>query len=203
MIAPYAELVSPTSSLDITEIRWHGRGGQGIVTAGELLAQAALVESKFFQSFPEFGPERSGAPMRAYTRVSDSPISLHCPILNPNAIVVLDPTLLDSREVFEGLQEDGSAVVNTPSSPEELRRRLSLKTFRLFTVDATTIAVETIRRNIPNTPMLGALVRVLPIVTPASCIQEITRRLGSRMAPSVVEANIVAFQRGYATVREG
>src|SRR3972149_4305960 len=128
MIAAYIEFVSPTSTLDITEIRWHGRGGQGIVTAGELLAQAALVESKFFQSFPEFGPERSGAPMRAYTRVSDSPISLHCPILN------LDPTLLGSRGVFEGLQEDGSAVVNTSYSPEELRRRLSLRMYRLFTV---------------------------------------------------------------------
>lgn len=188
---------------DVIEVRWHGRGGEGLVTAGELLAEAALLEGKYFQCFPEFGPERSGAPMRAFSRVSDIPISLHCPIEKPGAVVVLDATLLHSAGVFEGLTEEGYALVNASLDPKELRRRTSLTRQHLVTLDATAVALQTIGRNIPNVPMLGALVRVLGVVKAESCRQAIVSGLGSRLARSIVDSNIAAFDQGYTLAMEG
>ena len=112
----------------LTEIRWHGRGGQGVVTAGKLLAETALGTGQYFQAFPDYGPERMGAPIKAYTRLSPEPINLHCQIEEPNVVLVLDPTLLSTVPVTEGLKEDGVLLVNTPKSPAEIREITGFKT---------------------------------------------------------------------------
>ncbi|MBI4497332.1 MAG: 2-oxoacid:acceptor oxidoreductase family protein [Chloroflexi bacterium] len=188
---------------DVVEIRWHGRGGQGVVTASELLAEAALVEGKYFQALPEFGAERSGAPLRAYTRLSSSPIHLHCSVTNPDIVVVLDPTLLGVVKVTEGLKPDGTLVANTTLSPQQLRERLGLHTGRVYTVDATRIALDAYGRNIPNTPMLGALLRASPVVELAGVVQTVQSRLGSRVAAKVVEGNVQALKRAFAETQAG
>ncbi|MDO8750082.1 MAG: 2-oxoacid:acceptor oxidoreductase family protein [Dehalococcoidia bacterium] len=192
----------PVSSIglqDMVEIRWHGRGGQGVVTAGEILAEAALLENMYFQAFPEFGPERTGAPIRAFTRISKTPITLHCPISHPNIVMVMDPTLLTTVDVLEGLREDGTLIVNTPLDPAALKARISPSaTWKVITVNATRIAMESFKRNVPNTPMLGALLRASPVVSKETCLRFLKERLGSRLAAPIVEANIKAFERAYA-----
>ena len=136
----------------LTEIRWHGRAGQGIVTAGELLAEGALEEDMYFQAFPDYGPERMGAPIKSYTRISDEPIDVHYQILTPEVVVVVNPNLLGVVDVTEGLAGDGVVIVNTPETPEKTREMLGLKgsKARVFAVDATGIAMETLKRDIGN-----------------------------------------------------
>jgi pyruvate ferredoxin oxidoreductase gamma subunit len=143
----------------LTEIRWHGRGGQGVVTAGKLLAETALGTGQYFQAFPDYGPERMGAPIKAYTRLSPEPIDLHCQIEDPDIVLVLDPTLLSTVPVTEGLKEDGVLLVNTPKSPIEIRAVTGFKTGKVFTIDASHIAIEEMGREITNTPMIGALAK--------------------------------------------
>lgn len=188
---------------DITEIRWHGRGGQGVVTASELVAEAVLEEGKHFQAFPDYGPERMGAPIRAYTRISSSPIRQHCQITEPDAVVVLDPTLIGVVDFTQGLKDQGVLVVNTRLSPIELRRKLELDKGKVFAVDATRIALDTMGRNIPNMPMIGALLRAIEVVGKEGMYHEIRNRLGARVAKEVVEANIEAFERAYNETKEG
>ncbi len=185
---------------DLVEIRWHGRGGQGVVTGSELLAEAALLEGRYFQAFPEFGAERTGAPVRAFTRLSSQPIYLHCPVLRPGVVVVLDPTLLAVIDVFEGLGQHGVALINTPLSPEQVTPRPA-EGARLYTVDATRAALDCLGRNIPNTAMLGALTRVAPVVSSQACVQVVQRRLGARFPARTVEANLTAFWRAYSEVK--
>lgn len=188
----------------LMEIRWHGRGGQGVVTAGEILAEAALLEDRYFQAFPEFGPERTGAPVRAFTRISSTPITLHCPISHPQIVVVTDPTLLSSAEVFEGLEKGATAVINTSQEPGALKASFPLTAcLKVVTVDASRIALEAFQRNVPNTPMLGALLRAAPVVSVESCLRRLRERLGAKLSPQVVEANAGAFQRAYIEAREG
>lgn len=188
---------------ELTEIRWHGRGGQGAVTASEILAEAALEEGKYFQAFPDYGPERMGAPIRAYTRISTSPIRQHCQITAPDAVVVLDPTLIGIVDFTEGIKEDGVLVVNTTISPGALRKKLGLDSGRVFTVDATRIAIDTIGRNIPNTPIIGALIRATNAVGKENVREEIKRRMGSKTGKKMAQANIDAFERAYNEVKEG
>ncbi len=209
-VLPRAKAHSPehprsgNGSVDLVEIRWHGRGGQGVVTASQILAEAALLENRYFQAFPEFGPERTGAPVRAFTRLSSEPITLHCPVASPSIVVVLDSTLLTAVDVFEGLQEGGTAVINTPLEPQALKATLSQPVrWRVVTVDATRIAMDSFNRKVPNTPMLGALLRMAPVVSKESCLRFIQSRLGARLAPEIVEANVRAFQQAYAEAREG
>ena len=186
----------------VTEIRWHGRGGQGVVTASQLVAETALQEDKYFQAFPEYGPERMGAPIRAFTRLSSSPISQHCQITEPDVVVVLDPTLLGTVDVTDGLKNGGVLVVNTSRSPTELRSKLNHNKARVYAVDASRIALDTVGRNIPNTPILGALLRATGVVDKESMIHEMRKHLSARgLSPKVVEANIEAFQRGYDEVQ--
>lgn len=187
----------------LIEVRWHGRGGQGVVTASELLAETALHEGKYLQAFPDYGPERMGAPIRAYTRISDSPIRQHCQITEPDVVVVLDPTLIGVVDFASGLKDHGVLVVNTPLSPAELRQRLGLRQGRVFTVNATRIALDTIGRNMPNTPMLGAMLKAIELVRKERICDEIRDRLGARVSSEVVEKNIKAFERAYAETREG
>ena len=147
---------------EMVEIRWHGRGGQGAKTAALLFGEAALATGKYIQAFPEYGPERMGAPVQSFNRISDKPITIHCGITEPNYVVVLDPTLMDCVSVAEGLskerQDHCQYFVFTPWI---LRNGLNLLANQVFVVDASKIAQETIGMNIPNTPMLGALIKVI------------------------------------------
>ena len=188
---------------DLFEIRWHGRGGQGAVTASEILAEAALAEGKYFQAFPDYGPERMGAPIRAYTRISSSPIRQHCQITEPDAVVVLDPTLIGVVDFTEGLKDGGVLVVNTADSPAELRKKLGFERGKVFTIDATRIALDTIGRNIPNTPMTGALIKALGGGVSKEIVrEEIGKRMETKGNKEMARANIEAFDRAYNEVTE-
>ncbi len=188
---------------ELTEIRWHGRGGQGAVTASEILAEAALHEGKYFQAFPDYGPERMGAPIRAYTRISTAPIRQHCQVTQPDVVVVLDPTLIKVIDFTDGLKDDGVVIVNTKQSPSELRKEISFDHGRLFIVDATRIAMETIGKNFPNTPIVGALVKATGVVGKDAVLEEIKRRMGTKVSEKLVKANMAAFERAYNEVKEG
>ena len=188
--------------LGLVEVRWHGRGGQGVVTAGELLAEAALVEGKDFQSFPEFSAERSGAPVAAFTRISSSSIDIQSAVVEPDIVMVLDPTLLGMVSVFAGLKSGtGIAVVNSSLSPEEIQMSSSLGSYIVCTLDATGISQELLDRSLPNMPMLGALIRATELVTLESMAGCIERRLTNRIPAAEVSANKIALRRGYEQVR--
>ncbi len=188
----------------LVEIRWHGRGGQGVVTAGELLAETALGRGQYFQAFPDYGPERMGAPIKAYTRLSGEPIDLHCQIEEPNVVSVLDPTLLDTVPVTEGLAEDGILLVNTPQSPAEIREMTGFKTGQVFTVDASHIAIEEIGRAVPNTVMVVVLARATGLFETDDLIEQ-TRKRFTRlmMKEDIIEANVRAMRRAAKEVQEG
>ena len=189
----------------LTEIRWHGRAGQGIVTASELLAEAALKEGKYFQAFPEYGPERMGAPIKAYTRISDEPVEIHYQILNPEVVVVVNPNLLGAVDVTEGLSKEGIVIVNIPETADQLRTRLGLvgKPARVFAVDATRIALETIKRDIPATLMIGAIIRATGLVKLENTLHLVEEKLGAKLRGEVVQSNLKALQRAYEEVKEG
>lgn len=187
----------------LTEIRWHGRAGQGVVTAGELLAEAAMEEGKYFQSFPDYGPERMGAPIKSYTRISDGPVEVHHQILSPDVIIVVNPNLIGVVDLTEGLKGDGIAIINTPDSPAEAREKLGLKGGRVATLDATGIAMDTLKRDIPSTLMLGAVARVTGLVALDSVVHVAKERLGEKLRAEVVEANVVALKRAHEEVMEG
>ncbi len=185
------------------EVRWHGRGGQGAKTGAILLAEAASAAGKFVQAFPEYGPERMGAPMRAFNRISDEPITIHSGVKQPDVVVVLDETLLGKVPVTEGLTDGGKVIVNTPEPPEVLRDRLGLRSGQVFTVDASGIAEETFGRNIPNTPMVAALVRVTGVVDYEKFLEIMREQLESKFKgrSSIIEGNLRAIERGYREVR--
>lgn len=187
----------------ITEIRWHGRGGQGAKTAALLFADAALSTGKYIQGFPEYGPERMGAPMMSFNRLSDEPISIHCGVSNPDIVVVLDPTLLDSIDVTEGLPENGVIIVNTPEEPASVRKRLNLKGSKVFTVDASKISLETLGKNIPNTPMLGAMVRATGLLDFEKMLDDTKSKLAKKFRdrPEVIEGNVNCITRAAREVR--
>ncbi len=185
------------------EIRWHGRGGQGAKTAALLLGEAAIQDGKYIQAFPEYGPERMGAPVQSFNRVSDEPITLHCNVTEPSVVVVLDPTLLETVNVTQGLPADGVLIVNTPKAPQEMREQLHLNGQKVYTVDASTISKETIGREIPNTPMLGALVKVTGLLEFESMLENTRKRMEKkfRSKPEVVEGNVQAIKRAYDEVQ--
>lgn len=191
-----------TVAKDTMEIRWHGRGGQGAVTASKLLAETALEEGKYFQGMPDYGAERMGAPVKAYTRISSQPIKPYCQVTEPDVVLVLDPTLLGVVDVTEGLKKDGLLIVNTTMSSDEIRSKLDYKG-KLYSVDATGIAMETLGRNMPNTPMLGALARATGIVAKESLIHQLRVKLGATMKQQIVEANVSALERAYQESKEG
>ncbi len=185
----------------LTEIRWHARGGQGAVTAAKMVAELALGQGKFFQAFPEYGPERSGAPIVAFTRVSDQPIRLYCGVEHPQIVVVLDPSLLSVIDVTKGAPEDAVVLVNSEMTPAELRKQSGLKGGRLFTIAATRIATETIGRPIPNTPMVGALTRITELFPIEKVVGFLREDFGKKFPPKVVEGNIKAITRSYEEVQ--
>ncbi|MCD6242560.1 pyruvate ferredoxin oxidoreductase subunit gamma [Candidatus Bathyarchaeota archaeon] len=179
--------------LVLKEVRWHGRGGQGAWTASELLARAAIHEGKFIQSFPEFGPERMGAPVRAFTRISDNPIRLHCSVYSPDVVVVLDPTLMASIPVAEGLKENGVIVVNTSEEPRKIKEELKLSHGTVWTVPATQIAIKILGRPITNTAMLGAVARATQIVS----MESIEKAVKERFPAQLAEKNIGVIKEAY------
>ncbi|MFQ6067909.1 MAG: 2-oxoacid:acceptor oxidoreductase family protein [Candidatus Bathyarchaeia archaeon] len=181
------------------EIRWHGRGGQGAWTASELLAKAAILEGKHVQSFPEFGPERMGAPLAAYTRISNESIKLHCSVYNPNVAVVLDPTLLKTVKVTDGLTEDGVLVVNTQESPVEVRKRLNLASQKVWTVPATDIAIKTLNVPITNTAMIGAVTRATSLIN----LESIEKAIRNRFRQELADRNIVVIREAYREAKTG
>lgn len=188
---------------ELIEIRWHGRGGQGVVTAGKLLAETALGMDQYVQAFPDYGPERQGAPIRAFTRMSPDPIHIHSQIEEPDVVLVLDPTLLETVDVTEGLKPEGILLVNTSRTPAEVRKELGWKTGKVFTVNASHIAIEELGREITNTPMLGALAVALGTFSPEKLAEEVRRNFSKKMRPEIVEANARAVLRAAQEVQEG
>ena len=189
------------STHGLTEIRWHGRGGQGAVTAAKMVAEVALGQNRYFQAFPEYGPERSGAPIVAFTRISDEPIQVYSGIEHPHIVVVLDPSLLSIVDVAKGAPDDAIVLVNSDLPPAQLRSRYKLEGHRLFTVAATKIATETIGRAIPNTPMVGALVRITGMFPIEDVVEFLRADFGKKFPPKVVEGNIKALTRSYEEVQ--
>ena len=187
---------------EMLEVRWHGRGGQGAKTASLLLGEACLGEGRHIQAFSEYGPERMGAPVQSFNRVSDARIRLRCNVTAPQVVVVLDDSLIGPVDVTEGLPAGGKIIVNTAVSAAEMRRRLQLTDGEVFTVDASQIAKETIKRDIPNTPMLGALARVTGILKLESLLEDTRKRLEKKFAskPEVISGNLQAMERGYQEV---
>ncbi len=184
----------------ITEVRWHGRGGQGTVTAAKVLAETALASGKHVQAFPEYGPERMGAPLRAYNRLSTKPITIHCQVTNPDVVVVVDPTLIGSVDVVEGTPDDALFIVNSNESTAEIKQRLGLVKQRVYTLNATKIAMETIKRPLPNTPLLGALAKVSGLINIDDLINDLKVSFGKKFTSQVVEANLEAVNRAYKEV---
>jgi pyruvate ferredoxin oxidoreductase gamma subunit len=184
----------------MTEIRWHGRGGQGAVTAAKMVAEVALGQKKYFQAFPEYGPERSGAPIVAFTRISDAPIQIYSGIEHPGIVVVLDPSLLSIVNVMDGTSADAVIIVNTDLAPKQLRAKYGIKGGRLHAVAATRIATETIGRAIPNTPMVGALTRITGMFPIDKVVEFLREDFGKKFPPKVVEGNIKAITRSYEEV---
>lgn len=192
-------------SKDTIEIRWHGRGGQGAKTACLLLADVAFTSGKQVQGFPEYGPERMGAPITAYNRISDNKISLHCNIYNPDFVAVVDETLLHTVDVTAGLSEAGAIIINTPKEPEEVRPLLNGYKGRVCTVDAAEISMQTLGKNFPNSPMLAAVVKVSQVVDNDLFLKNMQGEFEHKFAtkPNVVAGNMEALKLAMNQVKEG
>ena len=189
----------------LIEIRWHGRGGQGAVTASKLLADAALSEGFYIQAFPEYGAERMGAPVRSFNRISSEPIKMHCQINEPDIVMVLDETLLETIDVVAGIKNGGSIIINTSKDPDEvfsLIHHEDDKNISIHTVDASKISMETIGRVMPNTPMVGALIKKIDFLKPETLNEIIKKTLSKKVQTPIVEANIIAAKRAYEEVKE-
>ena len=190
---------------DIVEIRWHGRGGQGAKTASLLLADAAFNTGKYVQGFPEYGPERMGAPITAYNRISAERSTVHSNIYYPDFVVVVDETLLSSVDVTAGLKTEGAIVINSSKSPAELRPLLKGYAGRVCTIDAGKISEEELGKNFPNTPMLAAIVKVSGVVEPDAFIKDMEASFHHKFAskPQVIEGNMRALKRSMEEVQVG
>ena len=187
---------------DTMEIRWHGRGGQGAKTAALLLADVAFKTGKYVQGFPEYGPERMGAPITAYNRISGEPITIHSNIYHPDYVVVVDDSLLEDIDVTQGLKEGGAVIVNTARSKEEIKSLLHGYNGELVTVDAREISQKTLGRYYPNSPMLAAVVAVSGVVEEDIFMKEMKSSFEHKFAkkPEVIEGNMKALSMTFATV---
>jgi 2-oxoacid:acceptor oxidoreductase gamma subunit (pyruvate/2-ketoisovalerate family) len=180
------------------EFRWHGRGGQGAWTASELLARTALDEGKYIQSFPEFGPERMGAPVTAFTRISSEPIRLHCAVYDPDVVIVLDNTLLNSVPVTAGLnQDDNCLIINSNEDPAVLKRTLHVAKGKVYAVPATEIAIKILNAPMTNTALLGVVAKVTGVVS----LSGIEKTLKNRFRPDLAEKNFAVVQEAYNEVK--
>lgn len=188
---------------DILEIRWHGRGGQGTKTASLLLADAAFNTGKYVQGFPEYGPERMGAPITAYNRISDERCTVHSNIYEPDYVVVTDATLLSAVDVTHGLKNGGAIIINSNKAPELLRPLLRGWSGKICTIDADKISTETLGQNYPNTPMLGAVVKISGMIPEADFISYMEESFRHKFATKqqVVDGNMKALERSMKEVR--
>ncbi len=182
---------------ELIEIRWHGRGGQGAKTASLLLADAAFNTGKYIQGFPEYGPERMGAPITCYNRISDDPIRIHSNIYEPDYVVVVDDTLLEAVDVTAGLKKEGAIIVNTTKTPEEVRPLLRGYEGRVCTIDAKTISIDTLGKYFPNTPMLAAVVKVTGVMSDEDFLKDMESSFAHKFAkkPEVIPGNMEALRR--------
>ena len=189
---------------NLIEIRWHGRGGQGAKTASLLLADAAFNTGKYIQGFPEYGPERMGAPITAYNRISDAPITIHSNIYEPDYVVVVDDTLLTSVPVTAGLKKEGAIVINTTKSPEQLRGLLKGYEGDVYTIDARKVSEETLGRYFPNTPMLAAIVKVTGIMSDEAFLEDMKGSFKHKFAkkPEVINGNMKALELALKEVKK-
>ena len=187
------------------EIRWHGRGGQGAKTACLLLADAAFSSGKYVQGFPEYGPERMGAPITAYNRISDERCTVHSNIYDPDFVVVVDETLIESVDVTKGLNPDGAIIINTSKTPDEVRPELGGYTGKVATIDAAKISEEILGKNFPNTPMLAAAVKVSGVVDAYKFVQDMEASFKHKFAtkPQVVAGNMTVLTRSMEEVQVG
>lgn len=185
------------------EVRWHGRAQQGVVTAAKVLGETCLRSGKYVQAFPEFGPERMGAPVRAYNRVSEEPIRLHCQVEHPRYILIADPTLIGTVDVTEGAPEDAVYIVNTQKSPGEMRSEIGISngSAKVYTLDAVHISLDTIGRMMPNTPMLGALAKATGIISLEVLMENFKENYAKKFSSRVIEGNLAAMKRGYEEVK--
>ena len=190
---------------NIVEIRWHGRGGQGAKTACLLLADAAFSSGKYVQGFPEYGPERMGAPITAYNRISDERCTVHSNIYDPDFVVVVDETLIESVDVTKGLSPDGAIIINTSKTPDEVRPELGGYTGKVATIDAAKISEEILGKNFPNTPMLAAAVKVSGVVDADKFVQDMEASFKHKFAtkPQVVAGNMTVLTRSMEEVQVG
>ena len=189
---------------NMIEIRWHGRGGQGAKTASLLLADAAFNTGKYIQGFPEYGPERMGAPITAYNRISDTPIRIHSNIYEPDYVVVVDDTLLESVDVTAGLKEEGAIVINTTKDGEELKTLLKGYKGKVYTIDARKVSIETLGKYFPNTPMLAAIIKVSKIMNEEDFIKDMEGSFKHKFAkkPEVIDGNMKALKMALNEVKE-
>jgi len=187
----------------MVEIRWHGRGGQGAKTASLLLADAAFNTGKYVQGFPEYGPERMGAPITAYNRISDERCNIHSNIYEPDYVVVVDATLLSAVDVTGGLKKEGAILINSSKSPEDLKPLLEGYEGKVYTVDADMISEAELGRIFPNTPMLGAIVKITGIIPEDVFVKDMEESMHHKFAkkPQVIEGNMKALKRAMQEVK--
>ncbi len=186
--------------MGLFEVRWHGRGGQGAWTAANLLATAAAYDGKYVQSFPAFGPERAGAPVLAFTRISDEPIEIHSMIYTPDAVVVLDPTLLKSVRVSSGLKKNGLLIINHEGDPDKLYQLLGVERgeYRVYVTPATRLAREILGKPVTNTPMIGALLKAKELVSFSS----LEKAVRERFTPELASRNFELVKKAFEEARE-
>ena len=189
---------------NMIEIRWHGRGGQGAKTASLLLADAAFNTGKYIQGFPEYGPERMGAPITAYNRISSEPIRIHSNIYEPDYVVVVDDTLLESVDVTSGLKETGAIIINTKRDKEHLQKSLKGYQGKVYTIDAKEISEKALGKYFPNTPMLAAIVKVSGIMSDEEFLQDMQGSFKHKFAkkPEVIDGNMKALEMALSQVTQ-
>ena len=185
---------------NIYQIRIHSRGGQGAKTAAQILAEAAIAGEKFAQAFSEYGPERSGAPMKTFFRISNHPIRLHCDVKEPDLILVIDPSLLGEVFVTEGLINGGVVIVNCGYNSAEIKKKLKKKNCQIYNLDGTRIAMELFGKDIPNMPMLGALIKVTGLISCERLIESVRKKFSGKLGEKLTEKNVEALKRGYGEI---
>jgi len=186
-------------SKDIFEIRFHGRGGQGAKTAAALLAEAALEQGKYVQSFPEYGAERQGAPVKAFVRISNKPITIHSGITHPDVVVVVDPTIMKSVKVADGLDPNGIILVNTNESIDDVKKKIGFEG-RIVVIDALKISLETLGKPVTNTAMLGAMAKTIPSIEFETLKNYTYSHFLKKLGKDIADKNIAALERTYREV---
>ncbi|MDO9108627.1 MAG: 2-oxoacid:acceptor oxidoreductase family protein [Coriobacteriia bacterium] len=187
--------------MQLTEIRWHARAGQGAVTAAKVVAETALSADQYMQAMPEYGPERMGAPIKAFTRISDEPIEIHNNIEFPDVVIVLDDSLIDVVDVTEGIKPNGSIIINTCSPAAAVKKALGVAdTVTVACVDASGIALDTIKRDIPNTPIVGAFTKVTGVINIDTFKGLLAKNLSKKFGQEMIDANFAAVDRAYQEV---